>query len=159
MTNSFDGQASPIKEVHISKFISPEPTLTDWYRTFRPDHQSYITFKIGPILSLLKVQFHWDLVRALRCFWDPALMAFSFGPHVLCPTIEEYTQLLRAPDCSQGIVIPDVEVNPAYIFNILLGVKKSELVLDACDNRGIKFATLVSWFGSPPLTRKSEPSL
>ena len=76
-------------------------------------------------------------------------MAFSFGPHVLCPTIEEYTQLLRAPDCSQGIIVPNVEVNPAYTFNILLGVKKSEIILDACDNRGIKLATLVSWFGSP----------
>ena len=149
MANLSDGQAPPIKEVHINKFISPEPTLMDWYHTFGTEHQGFITSKIGPILSLLKVQFHWDLVRALHYFWDPTLMAFSFGPHILCPTIEEYTHLLRAPDCSQDIAVPNIEANPTYTFNTLLGVRRSEIILDACDNKGIKFATLISWFGSP----------
>ena len=78
-------------------------------------------------------------------------MAFSFGPHVLCPIIEEYTQLLRAPDCSEGVTIPDLKVGPAHMFQELLGVRQSEInkVLNVCGGEAVQFKTLVSWFASP----------
>ena len=122
-----------------------------WYHSFESDQQRHISSKIGPILSLLRVQFHWELIRALHYFWDPVLLAFSFGPHVLCPTIEEYTQLLRAPDYSEGVTIPDLKVGPAHMFQELLGVRQSEInkVLNVCGGEAVQFKTLVSWFASP----------
>ena len=78
-------------------------------------------------------------------------MAFSFGSHVLCPTIEEYTQLLRAPDCSEGVTLPDLRVGPAHVFHELLGVRQSEVnkVLNVCGGEAMQFKTLFSWFASP----------
>ena len=155
---SFLGMASPSgdqvsgsKGTHINEPPSPEPTLMAWYHSFKSDQRHYITSKIGPILSLLRVQFHWELIRALHYFWDPNLVAFSFGPHVMCPTIEEYTQLLRAPECSEDITTPDLKIGPAHIFHELLGVRQSEVnkALNVCGGEAIQFKTLVSWFASP----------
>ncbi|KAF9621427.1 hypothetical protein IFM89_021466 [Coptis chinensis] len=49
---------------------------------------------MGNTLTLAKLEINWAFIEALVRCWEPNDMVFKFGPHQLCPTLEECSHLL-----------------------------------------------------------------
>ena len=119
--------------------------------SFNPVQQSFIKDRLGPILYLPKINVSFALFRALTHLSEPKEVAFCLGPHVLSPTIEEYTRLLQAPPTSKGIYIPDLNQGPPRIISEFLGVKRGPVItaLQDCNEHCIRLSALMDWFRAP----------
>ena len=89
-------------------------------------------------------------MRALIYLWNPKEVAFSLGPHVLSPTIEEYFRLLLAPPTSEVIYIPNFSKGAVNIIAKFFNIKHREvsLALEDCNEHYIKLSTLMYWFST-----------
>ena len=98
-----------IREHRVEAFKDPMPLLDRWLVSYSPVQQSFIKDRLGPILYLPRVDIPFPMFKALTHLWEMEEVAFCLGPHVLSPTIEEYTRLLQAPPTSMGIYVPRLD--------------------------------------------------
>ena len=106
--------------------------------------KNLMIYQLNSFFSICKLPLHIPLFQAAACYWEPKLHVFRFNDEELCPTFEEFLQILEI-DLDREPAIPDSKdwyFKDLMTLSMLFKVQTSKTLQDHM----INFTSLIHHF-------------
>lgn len=103
---------------------------------------------------MLKVEINWLLIESLLAKWDVTDRFFRFFSIEMCPTIKEYSRIVRVEYNTKFIVAPPLNQGFESRTSEILGIKKDAITKGM--NKQMWFQSSMSLFTSQDAYKKKK---